>query len=43
MAKLNTIRVIFAIVAAMGFEIHQMHVKNTFLNGELDGGSTWSN
>ena len=36
MVKFNTIRVIFAIRAAMGLEIHQMDVKIAFLNGKLD-------
>ena len=35
-AKYNTIRVILALAVAMGLEIHQMDVKTTFLNGELD-------
>ena len=36
MAKFNTIKVILAIRAAIGLEMHQMNVKTTFLNGELD-------
>ena len=35
-AKFNTIRVILTIGVAMGLEMHQMNVKPTFLNGELD-------
>ena len=36
MAKINTIRIIFAIGIAMDLEMHQMDVKTAFLNGELD-------
>ena len=36
MAQFNTIRVILAIGAAMGLEMHQKNVKTTFLNGELE-------
>ena len=35
-AKFNTIRVILALAAAMGLEIHQMVVKTAFLNDKLD-------
>ena len=35
-AKFNTIRVILAIEATMGLEIHQMDVKTVFLNDKLD-------
>ena len=34
--RINSIRMVFAIVALRNFEIHQMDVKTTFLNGELD-------
>jgi hypothetical protein len=36
MAKFNTTRVIMAIAAAMGLEIHQMNVNTAFLNGDLN-------
>ena len=35
-AKLNTIIVILALKAPMDLEIHQLDVKTTFLNDELD-------
>ena len=34
--RINSIRVVLAIVALRNLEIHQMDVKTTFLNGELD-------
>jgi hypothetical protein len=34
--RLTTIRVFVALVASHGMLIHQMNVKTTFLNGELD-------
>ena len=35
-AKLTSIRMLFAIAAAMDYEIHQMDVKTAFLNGDLE-------
>jgi hypothetical protein len=34
--RLTTIRVLVALAASHGLLIHQMDVKTTFLNGELD-------
>ena len=34
--RINSIRMVLAIVALINLEIHQMDVKTTFLNGELD-------
>ena len=34
--RITSIRMLIAISALHGFEIHQMDVKTTFLNGELD-------
>ena len=34
--RITSIRMIIAIVALYDLEIHQMDVKTTFLNGELD-------
>ena len=34
--RITSIRVLIAIVALHNFEIHQMDVKTTFLNGELE-------
>jgi hypothetical protein len=34
--RLTTIRVLVALAASHGLIIHQMDVKTTFLNGELD-------
>ena len=35
-ARLTTIRMLLSLAASHGFLIHQMDVKTTFLNGELD-------
>src|SRR6187455_1345743 len=35
-ARLTTIRTLIAVAASYGLIIHQMDVKTTFLNGELD-------
>ena len=34
--RINSTRMVLAIVALKNLEIHQMDVKTTFLNGELD-------
>ena len=34
--RINSIRMILAISALRNLEVHQMDVKATFLNGELD-------
>jgi hypothetical protein len=36
LARLNTIRVLLSLAASHGLLVHQMDVKITFLNGELD-------
>jgi hypothetical protein len=36
MARLATIRVLLSLAASHGLLVHQMDVKTTFLNGELD-------
>jgi hypothetical protein len=36
MARLTTIRGLLSLAASHGLLIHQMDVKTTFLNGELD-------
>jgi len=35
-ARLTTIRVLLSLAASHGLLVHQMNVKTTFLNGELD-------
>ena len=37
MTRIKSIKMILAIVALRNLEVHQMDVKTTFLNGELDG------
>lgn len=37
-AHLPTIRVLLALVVVYKLQVHQMDVKTTFLNGELDEG-----
>ena len=36
MAKLNIVRVLLSLAASLDWAIHQLDVKNTFLNGELE-------
>ena len=36
MTRINSIRMVLAIVALRNLEVHQMHVKTSFLNGDLD-------
>lgn len=36
MAKLNTIRVLLSLAANQDWSLHQLDVKNAFLNGDLD-------
>ena len=42
MTRINSIRMVLAIVALRNLEVHQMDVKTAFLNGDLDE-DTWSN
>ena len=34
--RINSIRMVFAIVALRNLEVYQTHVKTTFINGDLD-------
>ena len=34
--RINSIRMVLTIAALRNFEVHQMDVKTTFLNGELE-------
>ena len=36
MTRINSIRMMLAIATLRNLEVHQMDVKTTFLNGELD-------
>ena len=36
MMRINSIRMILAIAALQNLEVHQMDVKTTFLNGDLE-------
>ena len=36
MTRITSIRMLIALAAVYGLEIHQMDVKQTFLNGELE-------
>ena len=36
MTRINFVRMVLAIFALRNLEVHQMDVKTTFLNGDLD-------
>ena len=36
MTRINSIRMVLAIIALRNIEVHQMDVKEAFVNGELD-------
>ena len=42
-ARLDNIRLLFALAAHKGWEIHQMDVQSAFLNGILKKRSMWNN
>ena len=37
MAKMTIVRTVIALAAAKGWNLHQMNIKNAFLQGELEG------
>jgi hypothetical protein len=41
-ARMTTIRVLLSMAASYGLLVHQLDVKTTFLNGELDEESIWN-
>jgi hypothetical protein len=36
-AKMNTIRILISCAANLGWDLHQLDVKNAFLHGDLQG------
>ena len=42
-ARYTTIRLIIALVASQGWNLHQMDVKTAFLHGSIKKRSMWNN
>ena len=42
LTRINSITMVLTIAALRNLKVHQMNVKTTFLNGELEEESTWS-
>jgi len=42
-AKLNSVRVLLSLAVNLDWPLHQLDIKNAFLNGELEEGGIYAN